>query len=405
MAIFNYKARDKTGKLLSGSIYALDEIVVVKNLRQLGQTIISIEQESQFRLKLDQFVQRIKRVSFKDLLFFVRQLSTLLKSGIPLIAAINSIGEQTKNRTLKITLEKIAEDIEAGISLSDSLSKYPQVFSEFFVSMVKVGESAGILDSVLERLTQLLNQEMEIRSRIKSAMSYPVILVLVAVGIITFILATVIPKFVVIFETYEAKLPLSTTILLTASLIVRKTWYILLIAILAGFFWFKRYLRSEKGKYNFSSFLFRIPLFGQLYLKVIIAQFARTLGTLVKSGVPVLEALKVTEKTITNLMIKQVVQNVRGAISRGKSLSEPFKESGVFPILVIQMISVGEQTGKLDRMLLDVANFYDQEIDYAIRDTAAVLEPILLLIMGSGVAFIALSVLTPIFNLVKVFRH
>lgn len=405
MSVFNYKARHKNGKLLSGSIDAPDEAVVVKNLRQMGHTIISIERESQFRLKLDQFIQRIKRVNLKDLLFFVRQLSTLLKSGIPLITAINSISEQTKNRTLKITLDKISKDIEAGISLSDSLSKYPQVFSEFFVSMVRVGESAGILDSVLERLTQLLTQEMEIRSRIKSAMTYPVILVLVAVGIITFILAAVIPKFVVIFETYEARLPLSTTILLTASLIVRKGWYFLLVAILAGLFWFKRYLKKEEGKYNFAAFLLKIPMFGQLYLKVIIAQFSRTLGALTKSGVPVLEALRVTEKTVTNLMIRRVIQNVQVAISRGESLSEPFKMSGVFPTMVIQMISVGEKTGKLDQMLFDVANFYDQEIDYAIRNTTAVLEPILLLIMGSGVAFIALSVLMPIFNLVKVFRH
>ncbi len=405
MAVFNYKARDKNGKLLSSSIDAPDEAAVVKNLRQRGYTIISIERELQFRLKLNQFIQRIKRVSLKDLLFFMRQLSTLLKSGVPLITAINTISEQTKNKTLKITLDKITRDIEAGISLSESLSKYPQVFSEFFVSMVKVGESAGILDSVLERLNQLLVQEMEIRSRIKSAMTYPVILVLVAIGIITFILATVIPKFVVIFETYEASLPLSTTILLMVSLIVRKGWYILLIAILAILLWFKRYLKKEAGKCNFAAFLFKIPMFGQLYLKVIIAQFARTLGALVKSGVPVLEALRVTEKTVTNLMIRRIIQNVQAAISRGESLSEPFKINGVFPAMVIQMISIGEKSGKLDQMLFDVANFYDQEIDYAIRNTTAVLEPMLLLIMGSGVAFIALSVLMPIFNLVKVFRH
>ncbi len=405
MAVFDYKARDKTGKLLNGNIYAPDENVVARNLRQMGYAIISVEKESQLKLVLEQFAQRFQKVSTKDLLFFVRQFSTLIKSGIPLITALNSINEQTKHRIFKTTLEQVAKDIESGLSLSESLSKFPNIFSEFFVSMVGVGETAGLLDSVLDRLTQLLTQEMEIRTRIKSAMAYPIILVIAAIGIVSFILATVIPKFVVIFETYEAKLPLSTTILLAVSLVLRKGWYFIVLGIAAILFWIKRYLKTEQGKYNFSAFLFKIPLFGQLYLKVSIARFTRTLGALVKSGVPMLEALRVTEKTIGNLLIRNIIRNVQVAISQGKTLTEPFQASGVFPAMVIQMISVGERSGKLEQMLFDLANFYDQEIDYAIRNMTAVLEPMLLLIMGSGVAFIALSVLMPIFNLVKVFRR
>lgn len=406
MAIFNYKARDKTGQEVLGNIDASEEAIVIKSLRQLGYSIISIERESQLKFKTEALLAKFtRRIKSQERLFFVRQLSVLLKSGVPLSSAILSIKEQTRNKMLMEMLEKVSKDIEAGISLSDSLAKCPQVFSEYFVSMIRVGETGGILESVLDRLTQLLTQELEIRNRIKSAMTYPVILVIVAVAIVTFILAAIIPKFVTIFETYEAKLPLATTLLLVVSFLVRKFWYLPLIAIVAILFWLKRYLKSEKGRYNFDTLIFKIPLFGQLYLKIIIAQFARTSGGLIKSGVPLLEALKVTEKTVSNITIRRVIQDISTSISKGESLSESFKRSGLFPSMVIQMVSVGEKTGKLEQMLLDMANFYDQEIDYAIRNTTAVLEPILLLVMGAMVAFIALSVLMPIFNLIKVFRR
>lgn len=403
MAVFHYKARDRNGKEMLGSMETLEEALVIKNLRQSGYSIISIEKESGF--KLEKFLAKFRKVKPQELLFFVRQLATLLKSGVPLIAAINSIKEQNKNKLMHEILEKVNKDIEAGVSLSDSLARNPEAFSEFFVSMVRVGETGGLLEEVLDRLTQLLTQEMEISSRIKSAMAYPVVLVVVALGIVTFILAAIIPKFVTIFETYEAKLPLATVILLTASLIVKKFWYLPLLTIIASVFSLRRYLRSEKGRHNFDTLLFKIPLFGQLYLKVIIAQFARTLASMIRSGVVLLEALHVTEKTISNITLRRTIQDISSSISKGETLSEPFKRSGIFPVMVIQMVSVGERTGKLEQMLFDIANFYDQEIDYAIRNLSSVLEPILLLVMGSGVAFIALAVLMPIFNLVKVFKR
>lgn len=403
MATFNYKARDNTGKEVLGHIEALEEAVVLNSLRQSGYSVISIESESHF--SLDKLFARFQRIKQQELLFLVRQLATLLKSGVPLIAAINSIKEQTNNRLTRQMLDQVSKDVEAGVSLSDSFAKCPQVFSEFFVSMVRVGEAGGLLEEILDRLSQLLTQEMDIRSRIKSAMAYPVILVIVAVVIVTFILAAIIPKFVVIFETYEAKLPLATTILLTVSMVVRKYWYLPLAAIAVVFFWMQQFLRSEKGRHSFDTLLFKIPLFGQLYLKVIIAQFTRTLASLIKSGVVLLEALHVTEKTISNITLRRTIHDISTSISKGESLSDPFKRSGIFPTMVIQMVSVGEKTGKLEQMLFDIANFYDQDVDYTIRNMSSVLEPILLLAMGSGVAFIALAVLMPIFNLVKLFRR
>ncbi len=405
MALFNYKVRDKLGKFTEATVTAADESAVVRDLRQSGYIILSVEEQSEVKLRFDAFSRRFQKVGRKDVLFFVRQLATLLKAGTPLIASLNSINEQARNPAFKTALSAIISDIDAGISLSDSLAKYPEIFDEFFVSMTRVGESAGILDGVLERLSQLLSQELEIRSRIKSAMTYPVLLVFVAIGIITFILTAVIPKFKTIFETYDAKLPVSTTILLGASEVIQKGWPFILIAIGGAALWFRQYLKAEASRRKFSALILKLPVFGQFYLKVLIAQFAHTLGSLVKSGVPILEALRVTEQTVTNLSVRKIIADVQVAISHGESLSDAFKKSGLFPVMVIQMISVGEKTGKLEQMMNELAGFYDQEIEYAIRDTTAILEPVLLLVMGSGVAFIALSVLMPIFNLVKVFRH
>lgn len=405
MPLFNYKVRNQIGQEVLGSIDAAEEANVIKSLKALGYSIIAINRGSQLKLGVESFLAKFEKVKQQELLFFVRQLSILLKSGVPLTATIENVRQQTTNKMMKGMLDKIKQDIESGVSLSDALAKWPQVFSDFFVSMVKVGESGGILEDVLDRLIQLLTQEAEISGRIKSAMIYPVILVVVAVGIITFILASIIPKFVTIFETYGAKLPVTTQILLAMSVVVRKFWHFVLIAIFIFIFGLKNYLKSEKGRYNVDTFIFKVPLFGKLYLKVVIAQFSRTLASLLRSGVSLVEALRVTEKTVSNTTLRRGIQDVSSGISRGEPLSDLFKGAAIFPTFVIQMIAVGEKTGKLEAILFDIANFYDQETDYAIRNMTAVLEPVLLLVMGSMVAFIALSVLLPIFNLIKVFKR
>ena len=405
MATFLYRARDKRGALVTGTIEAPDEGAVVSGVRQAGNTVVSIEKQTQAKVQVEGLLSFIQKVRPQDILLFTRQLATMLKSGISLTSAVMSIREQTKNTIMRDVLEQINKDIQGGVSLSDSLAKHPDIFSEFFVSMISVGETGGILEEVLDRLVQLGTQDLEISSRIKSAVSYPIILVVVAVIVVSFILISIIPKFVVIFETYEAKLPLTTSILLGVSSVFRKTWYLLLGGLVGFVLWLRNFMRKDEGKYKIDSMVVRLPLFGQLYLKVVIAQFARTLGGLVRSGVAMVEALTVTEKTISNLVVRKVIRNVRDSIVKGETLSEPFKASGIFPVMVIQMISIGEKTGKLEQMLFDVAEFYDREIEYAIRNMTAVLEPLLLLIMGSMVAFIALSVLLPIFNLIKVFRH
>ncbi len=391
--------------LLTGAVDAADEIAVATNLRKLGYSVISIERESELKLRVAGLWQRRKGAHRQELLFFTRQLSTMLKSGISLTEALAGIAQQTRHKLFRETIESVRKDIETGATFSDALSKHPRVFSELFISMVRVGEAAGILDDVLARLTTLGTQELEVRTRIQSALTYPVILVTVAVLIVGFLLINIIPKFVVVFETYEARLPLPTQILLGVSFALRRLWLFLIIGLGLFILWFRRYLKTERGRYKFDSYLLKMPLFGQLYLKLMVSRFARTFGALTTSGVSILEALSVTEKTVTNKVITKIIQNIRNAITEGESLTEPFRASGVFPPMVIQMVSAGEKTGKLDQMLSDVATFYDQEVEYTVRNITTALEPLLLLGMGIMVAFIALSVLLPIFNLIKVFRH
>jgi type IV pilus assembly protein PilC len=405
MPTYTYKARDRQGEPLTAKIEAENELSLASSLRSIGYSVISIEEETPLKANLAQAWQKLKKTHKSELIFFSRQLSSLLRSGIAITTALSSIAEQTKNKLLKDAINAVLKDIQAGISFSEALAKHPDIFSELFVSMVKVGETAGILYEVLDRLAQLNMQELEVKTRIKSAMTYPVILVTVAVIIVSFLLINIIPKFVVVFESYEARLPLATQILLGVSFVVRRLWFLVIAAAGIFIFWLRRYIKTENGRYKFDFYLLRLPLFGQLYLKLIVARFSRTLGALVKSGVSILEALSVTEKTVGNAVISRVIDNIRLAITEGQSLAEPFKASGVFPPTVIQMVSLGEKSGKLDQMLIEVADFYDQEVDYTIRNITTALEPLLLLGMGLMVAFIALSVLLPIFNLIKVFRR
>lgn len=405
MPVYTYKARDRQGELLAATTEAQSEIALANDLRSLGYVVIAIDKESKLKQYLVDLRQRLKRSHQHELVFFSRQLASLLRSGISITVAISSISEQTQDRFLKEALSAVLKDIQAGVLLSEALAKRPRVFSDLFVSMIKVGEAGGMLDGVLERLAQLGAQELEINTRIKSAMVYPAILVSAAVIIVSYLLINIIPKFVVVFETYGAALPFATRVLLGVSFLFRKLWLVVFAAIAGFILWLKNYLKTEKGRYNFDFYLLRLPLFGQLYLKVAVARFCRGLGELIKSGVPILEALYVTEKVIRNSVIAHVIDNIRSAITEGQSLTAPFKASGVFPPTVVQMVSLGEKSGKLDAMLLEVSAFYDQEVDYTIKNLTSVLEPALLLVMGGMVAFIALSVLLPIFNLIKVFRQ
>lgn len=404
MTSYAYRARNQQGELVAGDLELESETAVAANLDKLGYTVLDIKASSGSSGSLTKFKDRFQGLKKQEVIIFSRQLSTLIRSGMPLLPALSTICEQVTNKKFKVILEDVRQSVQAGSSFSDALAKYPGVFSELFVSMVRVGETGGIMDQVLDRLSELGTQEMEITSRIQSAMTYPIVLVGLSFLIVNFILVGVLPKFVMVFKSSQSALPLPTTIVLAASWIMQKFWLPIVAALVAGVFYFRRATASGAGRVWFHRWLLKVPIFGDLYMKIQVSRFARTLSTLTSSGVPILQALTVVEKTITNVVIQKAIQDIRLALSSGSSLVEPFKASGLFSPMVVQMVSIGEKSGSLDLMLEEVAKFYDPEIEYTIKNLTSLLEPFMLLAMGLMVAFIALSVLLPIFNLMKVFK-
>ena len=404
MPAYTYKAKNKQGELISGTLEGENQGSVAAKLDSLGYSIIEITTQTKMFSFIAPVLERFQRLNKQEVIIFTRQLATLIHSGMPLSPALSTICEQTTNKKFKVILEDIEQGVQGGASFSEAISKHPLVFSELFVSMVKVGETAGMLDKVLNRLATLGIQELEISSRIKSAMIYPIVLVLVAFLIVNFLIVGVLPKFVMVFRASHAKLPLPTHIVLGLSLILRRLWLPILIGLGLAAFWFRSYIKKPEGEYKFHNWLLGLPIFGKLYTKIQISRFARTLSALTSSGIPLLQGLTVVENTVTNVVIRRAIQNIRTAITEGRPLVEQFKVSGFFSPMVVQMISAGEKSGELDQALNEIANFYDPEVEYTIKNLTALLEPFMLLVMGAMVAFIALSVLLPIFNLIRVFK-
>ena len=404
MTLFAYKVRNIQGELVSGTLEMEDEQSAAANLDRLGYSILELRPSDGPAFSIKGLLDRFQRLEKQEVILFTRQLATMIRSGMPLLPSLSTICDQTINKKFKVILEDVRQSVQGGSSFSDSLTKYPKVFSELFTSMIRVGETGGIMDQVLERLALLGTQEMEIYSRIQAAMTYPVVLVVIAFLIVNFILVGVLPKFVVVFKASSAALPLPTQIVLGMSYVMRNYWYVLLTITAVVIVYFRRYIKTEHGRFRFHNWLLKVPIFGELYTKIQISRFTRTLSTLTSSGIPILHALTVVEKTITNVVIQRAIQNIRAALTAGSSLVEPFKSSGIFSPMVTQMIAIGEKSGKIDTMLEEISKFYDPEIENTIKNLTSLLEPFMLLAMGLMVAFIALSVLLPIFNLMKVFR-
>lgn len=404
MPLYFYKARDKIGTLVSGMLEGENEAEVVAALDRMGYSVIKIRPQEKVVFSWEIASAFFKRIQKQEVFIFTRQLATLLRTGMALSPSLATICEQTVNKKFKFILEDVQQSVQEGKSFSQALSRHPQVFSELFISMVEVGETGGILDRVLDRLATLGTQELETYSRIKSALVYPIILVTLAFLVVSFLVVLVLPKFVMVFQASGARLPLPTRAVMGLSWLVRRFWLLFLIGPGIAGFWFRNYIRRPEGKFRFHSWILRLPVFGKLYAKIQVARFSRTLSVLTSSGVPLLQALIVVERIITNVVIRRIIQNIRRSITEGQPLVEPFKTSGFFSPMVVQMISTGEKTGRLDKMLEEIASFYEPEIEYTIKNLTTLLEPFMLLTMGILVAFIALSVLLPIFNLIKVFR-
>lgn len=404
MPIFNYKVRDKYGLSIKSRVEGENESVVSQNLKSLNYSILYVTPITPFEEKLIDLKNKLKKPSQKDILLITRQLASMIHAGLPILTCLHNIILQTNNTQLKKILEQIALDIEGGSSFAHAVEKHPKFFPGFYVSMINVGEVSGRLDEVLNRLVNIGKQEAEIKAKITGAMLYPIILLCLSFTVVGFLLVFVLPKFIVVYNSLDVKLPTPTIILLTLSSFLKNFWWLVLAGVMSGVYFFNHYKQTPQGRFNIDQYFLKIPILGQLSLKYNLARFSRTMGSLLKSGIAVLQAIAVTETTVTNNVLKTILADLKSSILEGKTLSEQLKLSGLFPPMIIQMISAGEQTGRLDDMLMDVADFYDIEVDYEIKNLTSFIEPMLLIFMGGMVLFMALAVLKPIFDLTKVIR-
>jgi len=405
MPTFLYKARDSGGRLIEGSLEVDTENDAAGRIEEMGLSPVFIAAQSAAANIGLLFRKQFRRISRQEMLIFTRQLSTLISTGVPLIQALLNVSEQSNNAHFREVINDIVNSLKSGASFSVSLRRYPDIFPGLYISMVRVGEAGGMLDKVLVRLAELSTQDIDLRSRLRSALIYPLVLAIIAFVIVNFVLVGVLPKFVTIFEASQANLPIPTRLLLGASNLLRNFWWLLAIVVILGTNAFRKYYGRSEGRFKIDGLLLRLPLFGPLILKILVCRLSRSIAALTKSGIPILEALSVVESTVNNTAVQRVLQNVRLAISRGQSLTEPFAASHLFPAMVIQLINTGERSGKLDQMFDQIADFYEPEIEYTVRNLTSLLEPAMLVGMGLVVAFIALSVLLPIFNLIKVIRR
>jgi len=404
--IYSYRARDASGVAISGQVEAENSKTVSHSLKELGYSVVSIEEAVSRNIQVfEKIKQRFFTISPTDVLLFLRQMSAMVNAGLPLVTALSNVINQTKNLQFRKMLINIGSEIRGGKSLSEALSAYPRQFSDFHINMVKAGETGGMLGDVLERLSVIGYEERELKSKVQGALAYPVLLICVSLLIVTALLVFVLPRFIGIFEESGARLPLPTLILIFMSNALRRFWYLAAIAGVVGFLTLRKKILDPKSRYYIHKKILNMPFLGKIIMIIAISRFCKIMAALIKSGISLLNALTVSEGLLGNQVLINSISHVRKAIVGGMPLSESLKMSGVFPVMMIQMIAVGESTGKLDQMLFQVSDFYDKESSQALRTISTLIEPILLLAMGVITGFIALSVLLPIFNLVKVLRH
>lgn len=400
MPQFKYVAKDKDGKTVNGSMEAANNIALVEALRQKELIIISVE-EAKERAKSGAFGGG-DRINLDELVVFSRQLATMVDAGIPLVGALDALQEQMESKAFKNIVKRVRDNVEGGLSLSEALSKQPNVFSPFFINMVKAGESSGNLDEILDRVAIYMEKTIALIRKVKSSLIYPAVVVTMAILITTFLIVKVVPTFESIFATIGVTLPLPTLILINISHIVRRFLLVVVIAIALAIFALSQITKTEKGKLAFDTLLLRIPVIGKLLRKVAIARFARTLSTLQKSGVSILTALEIVGKTSGNKVIEAAVLQTKLSIKEGESIAQPLTASKVFPPMVTRMISVGEQTGKLEEMLGKVADFYESEVDAAVSGLTSLIEPLIIAFLGVVVGGIVVSMFLPIVKLIQV---
>lgn len=397
MPVFQWEGKNRNNHVQKGELEAQNEEAVRSNLARMKITPTKIKKKPKDLFENVAFLQ--PPVKEKDIILFCRQFSTMIDAGLPIIQCLDILHAQQENKTFKGMLKSIKESVESGATLADSLKRYPRHFDDLFVNMIAAGEAGGILDTILRRLSGYMEKAAKLKSQVKGAMTYPIVTMIIAVVVVAVILVFVIPVFQQMFQDFGGELPAPTQIVINMSEFVKSKILYIIIAVILFSFAFKKYYRTEKGRYTIDALMLKLPVFGILLRKVAVAKFTRTMGTMLSSGVAILEALDIVAKTAGNTTIEKAIYKVRSGISEGRTMADPLLESGVFPAMVCQMISVGESTGALDAMLGKIADFYDEEVDQAVENLTSLIEPFMLVFLGVVIGGLVVAMYLPVFKM------
>ena len=397
MPEYVWKAKSVAGKILKGEMSAVNESAVMLNLRRMRYSDIKVKKKAKDLFENIKFLQ--PKVPTKEIVIFTRQFATMIDAGLPLLQCLEILAGQQENKTFKKVLAEVKQSVESGNTLADSMKKHPKVFDDLFVGLVRAGEMGGVLDTILRHLSTFLEKSEAVKRKVKGALVYPAVMLLVAVAVVTVLLLFVIPVFKEMFAGAGQKLPGPTLLVIGMSEFLQKYIIYIVIVLVAAFFSVRKFYHTDKGRLLFDRIALRLPGIGNLLEKVAIARFCSTLGTMLSSGVPIMDALEVTAKTAGNLVLENAVMSARKAVAEGRFIADPLTETGVFPSMVVRMIAVGEATGALDAMLAKISEFYEGEVDVAVQALTQLLEPIMIVFLGGVCGGMVIAMYLPIFSM------
>ena len=400
MATFRYVAKDFDARTFSGKISAADQSAVLDELRKRKLIIVSIEEERASSL-LPASSQKTAPIKSEDVILFARQMATMVDAGIPILQTVDALHDQTANPSFKKILAMVRDDIRLGSSLSAAFAKHARVFDSLFINMIRVGETGGVLTKVLERLSSYMEKSERLKRKVGGALIYPAVIVSMAMLITLVLLVKVVPTFSTIYKSFDRPLPAMTQVLVNVSDTLKNNFPLIIFVGGAIFGLFAAYQRTERGAYQIDGIKLKLPVFGDLLKKVAVSRFCRTLSVLIQSGVPILEGLDIVRKTIGNRVLEQVIAEVIESVREGESISEPLARSAVFPSMVTKMVSVGEQSGQLDKMLVKVADFFDEQVDAAVETLTSLIEPFIIGFLGIVIGFIVIALFMPIISITQ----
>ncbi len=397
MPVYTWVAITRKGKKLKGELDAADERIALAQLKRRNLTVSKLKPKPKDLFENIAFLQ--PRVTSKDLVVFTRQFSTMIDAGLPLVQGLTILAEQSQNITFKKILKTLVKDVEGGSSLAEAMEKHPKAFDSLFTNLIAAGEVGGILDTILQRLAAYIEKNEKLKSKIRGAMTYPLVVIAIAVIVLAVIMIFVIPVFEEMFKDFGSALPVPTQIVVSLSKWITANIHYMIGSLIVIIFGIKKYRDTKQGRKATDTLLLNFPIIGPLLKKVAVARFTRTLGTMISSGVPILDALEIVAKTAGNVILEEIILEVRDSIAEGQTIAEPLSENTIFPGMVVQMISVGEATGALDTMLEKIADFYDDEVDVAVEALTAMLEPMLMVFLGGTIGGMVIAMYLPIFEM------